>query len=309
MDEKELKNIKSEDNIGQSLDRMLDACCFQPVDNSRIKSLVHEKIRLEQKARKRKIRRIAAWSLSAAAAVALIAGIGFSYLSPSSFTDLSAVDAVKLAKAGYKEMTVPMGERMELRLADGTRMIANSGSKVIYPEAFHEKERRVYARGEVYFEVAKDAYHPFVVESENFDVRVLGTVFNISTPTDSTASVVLVEGSVQIDMENDRTIRLKPNDKADLLNGEVQSLTEVDSYDYTSWIRGLLYLKGMPLEELIQNLNGYYGVNISCHHSLGATKVYGKLDLNSNLDTVLKSISEIVPMKIKRSGNDIMLEP
>jgi len=290
------------------LDRMLDACRFQPIDNTRIKNLVHEKIRNEKIARKRRMRRMLAVSFSAAACIAMAVAFGISYFASSS-PDLSTATNRQLAGAGYKELIVPVGKRQELRLSDGTRLIANSRTRVLYPEHFKGKERHIYANGEIFLEVAKDSRHPFVVESERFDVRVLGTVFNISNTSDSTASVVLVEGSVQIDMENDRSIRLKPNDMAELLNGDVTSLTQVDTDNYTSWTKGLLYLKGMPLSVLTRNLGDHYGVEIICHKTLGNTKVYGKLDLRDNLDTVLQSVQEIVPMNITRSGNSIMLEP
>lgn len=110
-------------------------------------------------------------------------------------------------------------------------------------------------------------------------------------------------------MENDRSIRLKPRDMAELLNGDVTSLSQVDTDNYTSWTKGLLYLKGMPLSVLIRNLGEYYGIEINCSKTLADTKVYGKLDLRDNLDTVLESIQEIVPMHITRSGNSIMLKP
>lgn len=307
MKEQEQNNRIREIGDDRALDRMLDACRFQSVDTTRIRSLVHEKIRNDEMARKRRMRHIFAGTLSAAACVALVVAFGLSYFS-SSAPDLSSASVRQLARAGYKELIVPAGQREELTLSDGTRLIANSCSRVLYPGRFEGKERRIYANGEVFLEVAKDR-RPFVVESAGFDVRVLGTVFNICNTSDSTASVVLVEGSVQIDMEDDRSIRLKPNDMAELLNGDVTSLAQVDTDNYTSWTRGLLYLKGMPLSRLTQNLSDYYGIDIRCHSSLAEVKVYGKLDLHDNVDTVIESIREIVPMKITRSGNSIMLKP
>ncbi len=307
MNEQEQNNRIRKIGDDRALDRMLDACRFQPVDTTRIRSLVHEKIRNDKMARKRRMRHIFAATLSAAACVALVVAFGLSYFS-SSAPDLSSASVRQLARAGYKELIVPAGQREELTLSDGTRLIANSCSRVLYPGRFEGKERRIYANGEVFLEVAKDR-RPFVVESAGFDVRVLGTVFNICNTSDSTASVVLVEGSVQIDMGDDRSIRLKPNDMAELLNGDVTSLAQVDTDNYTSWTRGLLYLKGMPLSRLTQNLSDYYGIEIRCHSSLAEVKVYGKLDLHDNVDTVIESIREIVPMKITRSGNSIMLKP
>lgn len=292
----------------RALDHLLDACRFQPVDNTRIKSLVHEKIRKEKLARKRRLRNICVASLSAAACIALVwfAGAG-GFTAPS--PDLSEASVSELAHAGYNEVIVPAGQRREITLPDGSHLIANAHSRVLYPEQFKGNERHIFVFGEVFLEVAKDRRHPFVVESKGFDVRVLGTTFNIRNSSDSTASVVLVEGSVEIDTENDRSVRLRPNDMAELLNGDVTSLTRIDPDDYTSWTKGLLHLTGMPLSELTRNLGDYYGIEIRCHSSLADTRVYGKLDLHKDIDTVIESIREIVPMKITRSGNVITLKP
>ncbi len=308
MNEDKLSNrtrIIEDDRV---LDRMLDACRFQPIDNTRIKNLVHERILNEKMARKHRVRRVFKVSLSAAACLALLLTIGLGYFS-SSTPDLSTATERQIANAGYQEVIVPLGKSREIRLSDGTRLIANSGSRVLYPEQFQGKQRRIYAYGEVFLEVAKDRERPFVVESEGFDVRVLGTVFNIRNSSDSTASVVLVEGSVEIDMENDRSIRLKPNDIAELLNGDVTSLRQVDTDEHTSWTKGLLYLKGMTLSELTDKLGDYYGIEIICHSSLADVRVYGKLDLHNGIDKVIESLTGIVPMKITRSENSILLKP
>lgn len=292
----------------RALERLLDSCEFSPVNTDRIKMLVHEKIREQKAQRRRRLRRLMAGALSAAACVAIVLVYTLRFSAPT-IQSISNSTELLLAQAGYTEVIVPAGQRQEIILPDGSRLIANSLTKVVYPDKFDGKERRILTDGEVYLEVAKDASHPFIVESKGFDVRVLGTKFNVCNTSDSTASVVLVEGSVRIDMNDDRTIRLKPSDKADLLNGEVTSLTQVDTDDYTSWTNGILVLKGIPLSKLAEDLSNYYGIDINCHKSLANVKVYGKLDLHNNVDSVMETIREIVPMKTTRNGNGISLQP
>ena len=112
----------------RALDHLLDACRFQPVDNTRIKSLVHEKIRKEKLARKRRLRNICVASLSAAACIALVwfAGAG-GFTAPS--PDLSEASVSELAHAGYNEVIVPTGQRREITLPDGSHLIANAHSR------------------------------------------------------------------------------------------------------------------------------------------------------------------------------------
>ena len=79
----------------------------------------------------------------------------------------------------YNQLLVPAGKRVRVELSDGTRLVVNSQSKVIYPCRFNGDIRKIYAQGEVFLEVAHDKQHPFIVESEDFKLRVLGTKFNI----------------------------------------------------------------------------------------------------------------------------------
>lgn len=73
-------------------------------------------------------------------------------------------------------MTVPAGQRASLVLADGTIVWLNSNSTLKYPATgFHAKERKVILEGEGYFEVAHNEKHPFIVETEKYDIRVLGS--------------------------------------------------------------------------------------------------------------------------------------
>lgn len=289
------------------LESLLKACRPDEFDNSRIKSLVHGKIMQEAMIRQRRRRWFISTVAGVAACLCIVAGI---VLRPNagSGIDLSNATLAKIQESGYRELIVAPGKRAELTLSDGSRLIANSRTRVLYPEHFEGNERRIYASGEIYLEVAKDAGHPFVVESDGFDVKVLGTVFNISNLTDSTSSVVLVKGSIEVTTERNERVRLKECDMVELVNGEVASLSKVDPEDYTLWINGLMSLKGMSLSTLVQHLNDHYQVSIECDQTLGRVKVYGKLDLHDNIESVLNSIRTIVPMEIERNGDKIIMK-
>ncbi|MDE6402434.1 MAG: FecR domain-containing protein [Muribaculaceae bacterium] len=288
------------------LESLLDACRPEEFDNSRIKSLVRGKLMREAMIRQRRRRHLITAVAGVAACVCVVAGVALRLFSGGD-VDLSHATLAEVEEAGYTELVVAPGKRAELTLSDGTRLIANSRTRVLYPEHFDGAERRIYANGEVYLEVAKDAAHPFVVESNGFDVKVLGTVFNITNTSDSTASVVLVEGSVEVTTERDDRVRLKPCDMVDLVNGEVSSLSHVDPADYTLWIDGLMSLRGESLSTLAQKLTDHYGVAIECAPALGRVKVYGKLDLHDSIESVISSIREIVPMEIERKGDRIIM--
>jgi len=77
-------------------------------------------------------------------------------------------------------ITAPKGEKAIVTLADGSRVWINSGSSLTYGNDFNRHQRKVSLDGEAYFEVAKDAQHPFIVHTRDMDIQALGTAFNVS---------------------------------------------------------------------------------------------------------------------------------
>ena len=113
----------------------------------------------------------------------------------------------------YNQLLVPAGKRAKVKLSDGTILTVNSLSKVIYPTSFTGNVRKIYAQGEVFLDVAHDKKHPFIVESNDFSLRVLGTKFNISNYKEmGETTIVLVEGSVEVTDTNENKAKLSPND-------------------------------------------------------------------------------------------------
>ena len=82
----------------------------------------------------------------------------------------------------FNELTVPLGKRFDLVLSDGSRVKLNAGSTIKYPIQFIQgRSREVEIWGEAYFDVTTDKEHPFLVNANNIQVKVLGTKFNVSS--------------------------------------------------------------------------------------------------------------------------------
>ncbi len=170
----------------------------------------------------------------------------------------------------YNELTVPLGKKFDLVLSDGTQVKVNAGSTIKYPIQFIEGlSREVEVWGEAYFDVTRDENHPFLVNANNIQVKVLGTKFNVSSyPEDDDINTVLVEGSVQLfDSKNGNTQEssyiITPNQKASW-NKELGRMTieEVDTNIYTSWINGRIVFKNTPFKNIRKKLERRYNVTI-----------------------------------------------
>ncbi|MBO4536601.1 MAG: FecR domain-containing protein [Bacteroidales bacterium] len=159
-------------------------------------------------------------------------------------------------------LKTPRGRDYQATLGDGTKVWLNTDSRLEIPETFSGPERKVKLHGEAYFEVAKDAAHPFVVETDWFTTRVLGTSFDVRAYSARTASVLLVEGSVRLNA-GDAECLMQPGDMASLAgSGSDFDVQQVDPYPYTQWREGFFYYDDTSLYEIMQELGRWYNVNI-----------------------------------------------
>ena len=113
------------------------------------------------------------------------------------------------------ECFIPTAEIRELTLPDGTRVMLNSRSTLLYPEQFAGKTRSVYLIGEANFQVKPDEKHPFIVKANDFQITALGTEFNVNAyPENNELIATLLEGSVKVEFNNlISNVILKPNEQ------------------------------------------------------------------------------------------------
>ena len=146
-----------------------------------------------------------------------------------------------------------LAETRSITLPDQTEIVLNRYSTLTYPERFRGKDRKVQLQGEAYFEVSKDAAHPFKVEAEAVIVQVLGTHFNIEAyPEDAQVKTTLLEGSVAVSLigKKEERLVLSPNESA-IYNKDKKSLTlhtEKDASEEIAWRNGTLLFKSIPLQ-------------------------------------------------------------
>lgn len=209
----------------------------------------------------------------------------------------------------YNQLIVPKGKRSQLLLSDGTKVWVNAGTKVIYPRVFGEKKREIYVDGEVYLEVTPDVKRPFYVNTEGFEVKVLGTSFDVFAYKQMPVShVVLVNGAVEIKDQQNMQVRMIPNELVEFKQNSITEKRTVNASDYKAWIDGLMVLDGDNLQMLAERLSLLYGKKIVCDSSLDNEQVYGKLDLRDNLDEIIDYIKSMIPLSAREENGVIYLK-
>ena len=171
------------------------------------------------------------------------------------------------------ECYIPTAEIRELTLPDGTNVMLNSKSILLYPEKFTGETRSVYLIGEANFKVKPDKKHPFIVKSDDFQVTALGTEFNVSAyPENQEISTALLSGSVLVEWGNltQRTV-LQPDEQLtyDKENRQFR-VVHPDMADVTAWQRGELVFNEMTVEDIIRVLERKY--NYTFVYSLNQLK-------------------------------------
>ena len=193
----------------------------------------------------------------------------------------------KQAEEAYNTIRVPLGGEYSLTLGDGTRAWLNAGSSITYPLHFGSR-RCVTVTGEVFFEVAPDSRHPFVVSVSGVELTVLGTSFNVMAYDDEpSVETTLVTGSLRVAVEGEETL-LSPGLQAGFdKSGGGLTVRKADVEACTMWRRGLLVFYDEPLRSICRKLERWYGVEIDTSSpTLDGVLYTGMIKRHATLNTI-----------------------
>ncbi|MGM9713063.1 MAG: FecR family protein [Prevotella sp.] len=194
-----------------------------------------------------------------------------------------------------------------ITLSDGTEVTLNARSELRYPERFTGGERRVTLKGEAYLKVAPDSRHPFVVQCGKISARVLGTEFNMRGYDWKEAHVTLVSGRVEV-LAADKRVVMKPCQDV-WLNGNELMVNDVNPKDFTSWRQGIFYYDNASLQDILQQIGNWYGVNVVCTEESLLNKHYHYMfHTTDSLEHVISLIRETSEVEISLRGNTIYVE-
>ena len=238
--------------------------------------------------------------------------------------DITGNETLKISKDGSLEyslsalsrmpewhtLQVPRGGEFKIVLDDGTEIWLNSASELKYPAHFVGNERRVCLVGEAYFQVARNEAAPFIVETRDMDVKVLGTSFNVSAYEDEENShATLVEGRVEVDDKiNGEKVTLTPGEQA-LLQGKEMVVREVNTKLYSMWRLDRFTFASEDMEGVIRKLSRWYNVNFFFSNSSMKQKRFtGSLPKYSDISQVLKMIEMTTDIKFQVKGNTIIIQ-
>jgi putative anti-sigma factor len=219
--------------------------------------------------------------------------------------DAEYADSSDLQPAINKVVTSRGGE-YKLVLSDGTKVWLNADSRFEFPSKFVGRERRVYVEGEVYFEVAKDASHPFVVTTKQAKVKVLGTSFNVRAYPDEIYRTTLLEGCVEVLYKKD-VVKLQPHEQW-ILDEGVGRVVSVNVRMAASWKNGSFAFDDEPLLNVFQELERWYDVHVFiANEEIREMKFTGIFPRYANMDKVLNIVELATGVSCKVHDRTIVI--
>lgn len=203
------------------------------------------------------------------------------------------------------------GQTYMLILPDQSKVWLNAASSITYAAKLYgngaHANRTVKLSGEAYFEVAKDADHPFVVESKNQRVEVLGTHFNISSYRDEPLlKTTLLEGRVKV-VDGDVQRVLSPGYQV-INSGKTMELEQTDTQLAVAWKNGIFQFYRANVKTVMKQLERWYDVEVEYRGQIPEREFTGKIYKKVKLSEALNILSEL-DVKFKIQDRRIIVSP
>jgi len=238
------------------------------------------------------------WRNIAASAIILISVSVVSFYAGRISKDFPEItDATGESFNAISEIVTPMGATSKVILPDGSIVWINAGSTLSYDYNYNRSKREVLLIGEAYFEVMSDPLKPFIVKSDELDIQVVGTSFNVKAYQDDDAvDVSLITGSINVHMNNpglkSEEVTLSP-DRMLSFNKEANSMeiVEIKGIDAMAWTTGRIKFADMPFSKLAKDLERKFSVRILIQSERLKKECFsGSFSPDHTLDQILREV-------------------
>ena len=204
-------------------------------------------------------------------------------------------------------MQTAYGEIRKQQLPDGSTVMLNANSEISYHQGWSAgTSREIWLKGEAFFHVAKTpSKSRFIVHTDQFDVVVTGTQFNVMNRAGKT-NVMLTEGSVTLKTRDGKEIHMKPGDFVEF-NNEEPNIKTAREENVLAWKDKKLFFERTPLRVAAQQIEELYGIKINLANNKIGDKPISGIMMNDNLDVLLQALEAATELHIVRKHNEILI--
>jgi len=200
-------------------------------------------------------------------------------------------------------------ERLMVTLPDGSKVWLNSNSKLTYPKTFNANQRTVKLEGEAFFDVTKNPEQPFVIENADFEVKVLGTSFNVLAYSKlSDVIVTVVTGTVSFQSNSGEGVLLT-KDETGTLNKSNRKVNETINNDtnFMAWQNGKIEFDNTSIKSVCATIKDYFGIDVIVENqNVYNCKFTGSFK-NPTLKDVLTVLENTLNIKTKTTQTSVTI--
>ena len=230
------------------------------------------------------------------------------WLVPAAAAILILLFGLSLFYAGNKKRALESayGKVMEYSLPDGSHVTLNSNTKLLVNKQWKNTDREIWLNGEAFFKVQKlPAKNKFVVHTQNMDIIVTGTQFNVVS-RENESSVLLTEGSVTIRTKDGKELKMRPGEFVKIENNSPSKET-VDKESVLAWKQFKISFENTPMSYVAKTISTHYGVKVQLSdEDIGRKKISGIMP-NDNLDILISALEATGEFKISKTTNGLMI--
>lgn len=228
-----------------------------------------------------------------AASILLVFGIGwFTYFS----REVKSIEVITSA------------DQQTIELSDGSEIALNTGSQLIYPDRFKGAQRKVQLKGEAYFKIAHDAEKPFLIETDEVLVKVLGTSFNINNSNTDSIVVSVDTGKVKMSVGSREEILTKGYRGIYFKSTEqLVKINNSHTISHNYWRTKTLSFKGATVSEAVKAIEKVYTVKVNFSSpDIGNCKIHVDFE-NEEVEEVLNIVAETLGLVWSNQGDSYLL--
>ncbi|GAA0886280.1 FecR domain-containing protein [Sphingobacterium paramultivorum] len=201
---------------------------------------------------------------------------------------------------------VPTGKYMNVLLSDSTKVKLGPTSTLRYPTHFNGDKRIVSLNGEGYFEVSHNIHKPFIIQTPDLEIKVLGTSFNVHAfENDELSKIALFTGKVEVSKGTKRLL-LSPGQA--IVYHKDKATFAVESFDLAKEkenMTGVLHFEKATFSEIAKQLNRKYGIIVQDRSDIEL--MYSGTIGHESLEMVLEKLSQTTDYRFSIESNTLIV--
>lgn len=230
--------------------------------------------------------------------------VGLAVLGTAAFWVLNRHEAPQMVSV----LNAQNQSTMVQTLADGSIVYVGSSTTFSYPTKFAKTERKVALKGEAYFDIAKNPQKPFIIETDDAYIQVLGTAFNVKSYQPKSFELIVERGRVKVTLKSDPSASqiVVAGQKMVIRNNSLLKSTWHDDGSL-AWRLGKMQFKDETLQHIVTVINRNYQSNIAIADEQTANRRLTVTFDENSLSTITELICITLNLQSEKKDNQIIL--